>query len=56
MIVKKKNQFIKCPKCGEIVNIQGVPGEKKEVVCPGYIATFLLQVFLKKRARIKWVL
>ena len=34
MIVKKKNQFIKCPKCGEIVNIQGVPGEKKEVVCP----------------------
>jgi len=31
---KKKNQFIKCPKCGEIVNIQGIPGENKEVVCP----------------------
>ncbi|KYK25007.1 hypothetical protein AYK25_05600 [Thermoplasmatales archaeon SM1-50] len=30
---KKKNQIIKCPKCGEILNIQGVPGEKKEVVC-----------------------
>ena len=31
---KKKNQIIKCPKCGEIVNIQGFPSEKKEVVCP----------------------
>jgi predicted RND superfamily exporter protein len=34
MNVKKKNQFIKCPKCGEIVSIQGIPGENKEVLCP----------------------
>ena len=31
---RKKKQFIKCPNCGEIVNIQGLSGERIEVTCP----------------------
>ncbi len=31
---RNKEQFIKCPNCGEIVHIQGSSGEKREIICP----------------------